>query len=171
VALDTFVAGRYSNTYNAVDVGISDQGINLQQESRWEEIASSDAYGDSIIDGVYRGGNVFFDYECKAYKAGSQTPFWPWGTLGVMQAVGSAPTPIGRLASGVASATVLTAVAGTPAATSPATLTASKSILAPNSPARLLFHTRLRQVPIRLLALPSDATNGGTTTTTWFTTT
>lgn len=171
MALDVFVAGRYTNAYNSVDVGISTDGVELQQDSAAEFIDRTDAYGDSIIDWVYRGGNVFLQYEAKAYKAGSITPFWPWGALGVMQAVGTTPAPIGRLASDVAAATVLTALAGTPAASSPATLTASKSILAPNNPARLLFSSRLRTVPVRLQSLPTESVASGTTTTRWFTTT
>lgn len=161
MALDTFIAGRYSGTYSGADVGITRQGYNLQQESRWEEIAETDAYGLSIIDGVYRGGNCYIQLESKAYKAGSVAPFWPWGSLGVMGT-------IARLASDVAASIVLTSTAGTPAAASPATLTGTKSILAPNNPASLLFNSVLREVPVRLLLLPYDAGGGAIK---WFTTT
>jgi hypothetical protein len=151
MALDTFIAGRYSQTYNAVDTGITEEGYTLSQDSAAHLINNTDAYGDSIIDWVYRGGNVTLQFESKAYKAGSMTPFWPWGAMGVMS---TAAAPIGRLASDVASAMVLTSTAATPAVTSPATLTASKSILAPNSPANLLFNSKVRNVPIRLQLLP-----------------
>ena len=150
-ALDTFVAGRYSGTYNTVDVGITEEGYTLTQDSAAHMINNTDAYGDSIIDWVYRGGNVSLQFESKAYKAGSTTPFWPWGALGVMR---TNAAPIGRLASDVASAMVLTDVDATPAATFPATLTASKSILAPNNPAGLLFNSKVRNVPVRLQLLP-----------------
>src|SRR5438876_1049383 len=132
MALETIAAGRYAGTYNAVDVGITEQGYELQQQCKGEMIAETDAYGESAIDFVYRGGDVFMMWASKAYKAGSITPFWPWGTaLGLMGI-------IGRLASDVAAATVLTAASGTPAATTgPATLTGTKSILAPNNPASL----------------------------------
>lgn len=153
MALDTFVAGRYSNTYNAVDTGITERGYELQQESNAQEITPSDAYGDSVIDSVYRGGNVFLQFEGKAYKAGAITPFWPWGALGVTGV-------IGRLASAVASANVLTATAGTPAAAAPATLTATLALLAANNPARLLFSSELRTVPIRLRVYPVDSGGG-----------
>lgn len=138
----------------------------MQQESAWQVISTSDAYGDSILDGVFRGGNLHLQFTCKAYKAGSIAPFWPWGALGVMATTAA---PIGRLASNVAAALVMTVVANTPAAVAGAinTLTASLSILAPNAPATLLFTTELRQVPIRLLALPTD--NGSSVF--WFSTT
>lgn len=161
MALDTFIAGRYTGTYNAVDVGITDQGYELEQGSTMEAIEESDAFGNSLIDGIYRGGNVFLQFLGKAYKAGAITPFWPWGAIGVMA---TAAAPISRLASDVAKAMVLTATANTPAAAAPATLTGSLSILAPNSPAKLLFNSKLRQVPIRLQFLPSE--NAGTVR--WF---
>lgn len=153
MALDTFIAGRYVGTYNAVDVGITENGYELQQDSAHQLVSPSDAYGDSVLDLVYRGGNVHLQFESKAYKSGSITPFWPWGALGAMGT-------IGRLGSDVGAAMLLTATAGTPAATSPANLTANKSILAENFPARLLFSSVLRTVPVRLRCLPYDAGAG-----------
>lgn len=148
MALDTFVAGRYSATYNSSDVGITRGGYELQQESRWEDVAETDAYGLSIIDGIYRGGNVYCQFDSKAYKTGSIAAFWPWSNLGAMGV-------IGRRASDVALSLVLTVTASTPAATyGPATLTGLYSILAPNNPARLLYNSVLREVPVRLLFLP-----------------
>jgi hypothetical protein len=153
MGLDTFIAGRYSSTYNSVDTGISETGYEIQFESKAREIAESDAYGESIIDIIYRGGNHYCQFTSLAYKAGSTSPFWPWGSLGVMGV-------IGRIGSNVASAHVLTAVAGTPAAAAPASVTAAGAILAPNSPARLLFNSVLRTVPVRLLYLPTDVGSG-----------
>lgn len=160
MALDTFVSGAYSSAYNSVSVGITQGGFELQQESRGEDIAESDVYGRTIIDSVYQGGNVYLQFESLAYKAGSISPFWPWSTLGRLGI-------IGRLASDVAVAMVLTATAGTPAAAAPATLTGSKSILSANYNGRLLFHSRLRTVPVRLQLLPYDS--GGNII--WFSTT
>ncbi|WP_020474929.1 hypothetical protein [Zavarzinella formosa] len=162
MALDTFIAGKYDGTYDAVAVGITDQGFELEQNSSAEMIEESDAYGATLIDWIYRGGSVNLQFLCKAYKAGSITPFWPWGALGVHSTV---VAPISRLASDVATAVVLTATADTPAETAPASLTGSLAILAPNSPAKLLFNSKLRQVPVRLQLLP-DVDDG---TVSWFT--
>lgn len=153
MAVDTFVAGAYTSTYNAVAVGIQKEGFELQKEFRGEEIAESDVFGESLIDFIHRGMRVYLQFEGLAYKAGSITPFWPWGALGLVGVVA-------RLASNVAAAHVLTATAGTPAAASPATLTASKAILAPNNPASLLFNSKLRTVPIRLALLLYDTGAG-----------
>lgn len=168
-----FVAGRYSQSYNAVDVGITDEGIRLRQGSSWENIEISDAYGDSLIDGIYRGGNCTLMYDSKEFKAGAITPFWPWGALGVLHTSGVGGAPVGRRASDVAAATVLTATTGSPTAVAGAlaiaTLTSPKSILAPNSPAEFLFNTRLRKVPIMLALLPTEVTQAGASLTTWYT--
>lgn len=158
MALDTFVAGQYTTTHNAVSVGITEEGFELQQDSKAQNVTPTDAYGESIIDFVYRGGDVYIQFEGKAYKAGSIAPFWPWGTLGAMGV-------IGRLASNVASATVMTALAGTPAASAPSSVTTTLTILAPNNPARLLYNSKLRTVPVRLLVLPYDS---GSAVIKWF---
>lgn len=151
MALETLVSGRYSSTYNAVDTGVSEGGYELDQGASGETIDETDAFGGSVIDFIYRGGQVYMDFRSIAYKAGSVTPFWPWGALGVML---TAAAPLGRLASDVAMAHVLTSVANTPAAAAPATLTASKAILPPNYSAKLLYNSKLRTVPVRLLYLP-----------------
>lgn len=162
MAIETPIAGHYSATYNAVGVGYTETGFELEQTVKQEVSNESDAFGESTIDWVYRGGDAFLTWDSKVYKAGSTAPFWPWGALGVMA---TAAAPIGRLASAVAQAMVLTATAGTPASATPATLTASKSLLAPNFSGRLLFNSKLRRVPVRLQLLPGETTG----TVTWFT--
>lgn len=158
--LGTFIGGRFSGTYNSVDIGMTEQGFTLKQSLMEEVIQESDLYGGALLDFFYRGGNCQIQCDSKEYKAGSITPFWPWGALGVMA---TAAAPIGRRASDVASALVLTATAATPAATTPATLTATYAIPAPGFTGELLFNSKLRRVPILLQLLPYVSTN-----TIWF---
>lgn len=159
--MDTLIAGAYTGTYNAVAVGFTQKGFELAQTFKLELIDETDVYGLTTIDAVYRGGDAFIQFESRTYKAGATTPFAPWGALGT---ISTTAAPIGRLASAVASATVLTAVANTPAAAAPASLTASLSILAENFDGKLLFDSRLRNVPVRLRLYPS-----GTSPLIWFT--
>jgi hypothetical protein len=151
VALDNFIAGRYTGTFQAVDVGITSNGYELEQTSSAEMIEESDYLGGSALDAIYRGGNAFLMFESLAYKAGSIAPFWPWASLGILA---STTLPIGRRASDVAGAMVLTSTPNTPAAAAPATLTGPSAILAPNQSARLLFNSKLRKVPVRLQLFP-----------------
>lgn len=153
-----FVAGRYSATYAAADVGMTREGYTVAQESKNEVIEQSDQFGESVLDMIYRGGAMRCRFESKTYKAGATAPFWPWGAIGTLS---TAAAPIGRSAYDTAASFVLTATAATPAAAAPATLTASKSILAPGS-RDLLFDSRLRHVPIELIFLPT--LSAGTTT-------
>jgi len=154
VALGTFIAGAYSATYNAVAIGITEQGIRLQFETKAEEIGESDAYGEMLIDFIFRGSRLSLVWEGLEYKAGSVLPFWPWGGLGT-------PGVIGRLASNVAMALVMTSTTGTPAVATPATQTFSKAILSPNNNLELLYNSKLRKVPVKLTCLPYDS-GGGT---------
>lgn len=137
-------------------MGITEAGFELQQSSKAELLNETDIHGESTADFVFRGGDVFLQFNSRTYKAGAISPFWPWGALGIMS---TAAAPIGRLASDVAGAMVLTAVAATPAAAAPATLTATKSILAPNFDGKLLFNSKLRNVPVRLQCLPYLSTD------------
>lgn len=168
MALEVLVAGRYAGAYNLIDVGITELGYDVTLETRWEEISETDAFGLSLIDGIFRGGMCTIQFDSRAYKAGSVAPFWPWGgnraagVLGTLiNPVAVAPlSPIGSLVSDVAKSFVLTSTAGTPAAASPATLSATKAILAPNFPGRLLFNSKLRNVPVRLMFLPDNIGSG-----------
>ena len=153
----TFVAGPYTGTYNAVDIGMTLEGFRYSQDYAAEMINQSDLFGEMLIDMIYRGGNARLSYTSRSYKSGSVSPFWPWGSLYTMFTTAA---PIARNARSVAQSFVLTSTANTPAAATPATLTASKAILAPNTQGELLFDSKVRNVPVSLLLLPYE---GGTT--------
>lgn len=156
----SFIAGQYTVTYNGVTIGQLESGINIIQQSIVEPIRG-DNLAESDQDFAYQGGNVFAELQSLEYNAiGVAAAFWPYGSLGVVGLPG-------RLGQDLAKALVLTAVAGTPAAATPATLTASKAILRPGQDLRLLFSPKLRKVPLVLQLLPY--TSGGNNV--WFTTT
>src|SRR5689334_14423085 len=83
--------------------------------------------------GIQEGAGGFMSMTLEEYKAGPISAWWPYSaTLGRMGV-------IGRLMYSISAALVLTAVAGTSASTSPATLTASKAILLPGFGTRLMY--------------------------------
>lgn len=153
MALGTFIAGAYTGTYNAVALGITEEGYTLQWEPKQDAIDKSDVYGDMHLDSIWRGCNWFMQTEFKEHKAGPIAVAYPWAAMGV-QGV------IGRLASNVATALVLTSTAATPAATTPATLTAAGAILAPGSNPEQQYNSRLRTLPVRMVFLPYDSGAG-----------
>ncbi len=134
-------------------MGITDEGYALQWSAKAQVIEKSDVYGEMMLDGVYRGSNWFFQTEFLEYKSGPVAAAFPYGGFGV-QGV------IGRLMSDIAAAMVLTSTAGTPAVATPASLTATKAILAPGSDPSAQFNSRLRTMPVRLVLLPVDIGSG-----------
>ncbi len=127
-----------------------DAGVpTLSHTNKAQPIDSTDAYGRATIDSIHLGIDWFIAFTAMEYsKAGVMAAWFPWhATLGKMGV-------IGRLYFSLAQALVMTAIAGTPAATSPATLTASKSIGAPNFNTQILFGPVLRTLPMRLQLFP-----------------
>jgi len=142
----SFIAGPYSLTYGAADLGIVEDAIR-QELTATVDVVRGDNLGDSVQDGVYRGGNMFLDMVLQEYNAAAAPDaFWPWNAVeGVVGA-------IGRLMSGVAAALVLTKIAGSTA--TPSTRTYGKVVLAENYPVSMLLGSRLKNVPLRLRCLP-----------------
>lgn len=133
----------------------------LEHTMTTEPIQNSSLYGKMKIDDIQQGGNWFLAMVCMEYKAGPISAFHPYHAT-----LGRAPT-IGTLLYDSAYAVVMTAIGGTPAAASPATLTASKCMLAPGFASRILFGPSLRKVPLRFTLYPY--LSGGNVV--WFTTT
>jgi hypothetical protein len=154
MALGTFIAGAFTGTLNSVALGITEDGYDLQWEPKNEAIERSDVYADMLIDMVYRGVNWFVQGEFMEDKAGPRAATHPWGaSLGL-------PGTVARLASDVATSLVLTSTPLTPAASTPATLTAPKTILAPGFNPHAVFTSRLRTFPFRLAMLLYDSGAG-----------
>lgn len=142
--VESFVASRYTGSYNGADVGITEDGFELTSSSSQELINMSDAYGDSVIDGVYRGGNHFLDFTCLSYTKGIP-PYWPWAAFGAMGLVG-------RMASDNARPMSISSVLA--GANVPLSLSTTYSLLRENLDRRLIFSSKLRKVPIGLRLLP-----------------
>ena len=137
------------------DVGITETGYELVLVPKAEMISQSDAYGDSLIDMFIRGIDVSCIFDSLEYKgsAGSTGPLgsiWPYGNTFGSHGI------VGRLGSAISQAHVLTSTIGTPAASTPTSLTGARAILAPGFNVNLLFNSKLRKVPVRFDYLPSD---------------
>jgi hypothetical protein len=153
----TLVAGRYTITYAATAIGVLESNGStdpaIEMIPLAEPVNGTDLAGDADLDVLGRGSNAFLQVICKEYKAGSIAAAWPFGTWGRMVTTGV------YWGANYAGAIVLTAVAGTTAATAPATITATYSVLAPNNPIRLLYGPTLRKIPIRWQLLPYTSGN------------
>lgn len=162
--LGTFIDGAYTATYNAVAIGPTRQGFSLRFTFNGQAIDRSDQWGDTYLDYIYRGGSCRMSADAMEYKAGTITPIWPWGAIGTFI---TTTNPIGRRASDVASTIILTSTANTPAATSPASLTATYAIIAEGQELALDFTSELREVPLIWRLLPYTSSGSHI----WFSTT
>lgn len=161
--LGTFIAGPYTSTYASTSLGLTQDGFMVRLRPEKELVNQSDIYGDTILDAVYRGGNctvslIGIEFSAMNAKGG----VWPFGeannssvaAMGFLGTVGFMD-----VASSMFKALVLTAVAGTTAASTPATMTASQAIMAEQSETEYQMTSRLRTVPLTMRLYPYTTTN------------
>lgn len=162
MALGAFIAGRSSVTYDppggvaAADMGITEGGWEINARVVKEHIGETDACGGMIVDNIYRGiAEVTIQANGLEWLAGMLAALFPYGTaaIPVSGAGYLSPGVIARLDSVVAGVLIMTAVAGTPAATGPATLTATYTIITEES-VRIIVDSKLRKLPGKWQILP-----------------
>lgn len=155
----SFIAGQYTATLNANSLGQIEAGITLEHRF-FKRLITGDNMAETPQDGIFRGGELFVAYNLLEYNAaGASAAFWPYGA-GYL----NMSTVIGTLDTASALQLVLTALAGTPAAATPATITLPDCVLAEGYPVGILFAPDLRTVPIRQRVYPNSSKVFGTTT-------
>lgn len=158
IAGASFVAGPYTVTWDSLPLGImiGDADVpTIEKTNKSVPIDRTDQYAHSTIDAIHMGFDCFFQMVFAEYLSGNI------GTLSTGAALNPFGThqgiigQVGRLYSLLYKSLVLTAVTGTSAATiGPATLTASKAIIAPNWNARWTFGPQHRTLPMRFQVFP-----------------
>lgn len=164
--LGSFVAGRYSAaiTYPAVSaksLGIMEEGYRIGWRYFKDVIRKTDAYGHSPIEAFHLGLEVFISGVAKEWLEGVLRTIaigTTWMGTGAGQNFNLGV--IGRADTDNAGALVLTATALTPAAASPATLTAALCHQVEEDDPNLLFGPEHRTMPYRFRVYPYD--NAGT---------
>lgn len=149
--LATIIAGRYSSTWNSLAVGLcKDDGYRLVLSPKEQQINKTDGFAQTLIETVYQGCDWAAVMTLIEYASGAvSTMITPWGTLGTLGTIAT-------LGTNQAKSFVMTSTAGTPAATTPATLTATLAKLAPSANVELNFTSAGREVPVRLDFLPAN---------------
>lgn len=152
MAITAPIAGAYTGTLNPAGAGATAlnytrQGFNLNFTHKAEKVEETDLYGLSLIEVIHRGAQMSIDTICKVYAAITRDALFPWA--GAFGRVFNAANPIAKLASASLDAIVLTAVANTSAAASPATLTAPSVRLSPDNNLQIIFNSVHREVPLR----------------------
>lgn len=149
-----FAAGPYTMTYDGTTVGLlSADGIRHMHRVK-RKLVTVNQYGQTPVDGVEQGVEAFLQLTFKEWNAKTQLAMWPTSAT-----LGNLGTP-GVLTTSLAKAIVLTAVAGTPAASiGPATITYPYAILAEENDVGFLMAADERDVPI-LFRLFHDYNSG-----------
>ncbi len=152
MSLATIVAGPYTSTYASASLGVMEEGYELEWTIHKDMVDKTDQYGMAAIEGFYLGMNVFVSGIAKETKASVAALVSPYNTMGV---TGSMDLGIIGVADSATAATlVLSAIAGTPAAAAPASLTAAGAIMAENASVKQNFGPWHRKTPYRLRLYP-----------------
>ncbi len=140
-----FIAGQYTATLGGSPVGQIEAGITIEHFVN-KRLVTGDNQGDTPQDAIHRGHEYFAEFILMEYDVAVLVSVWnPYGAYGAQGVVGAMDIASSNVAS-----LVLTAISNTTASASPASVIATRCILAEGFPVRILFAPDLRDMPIRL---------------------
>ena len=162
MATITAISGPYHGTWGGEYMGVTEDGFELEH-TFFSEPIRGDNMGDSLQDEIYRGADVAVSMTLIEWVQAIGTSGnvalgdiqWPVAAPGLVGVIGD-------VVSDQYGALVLTAMANTPAAANPATITFGLSRVASNFPVRRLYASRLRRMPLRMQVYPVAGASGGT---------
>ena len=157
-----FIAGQYTMTVGSgspVSAGQLQEGVKISH-TFFKQLITGDNMAQSPQNGVFQGGEVGVEYRLMEYNAAAAaTLFWPYGSAYLtMDGV------IGALDDSFADQLILSALSGTPAASTPASITMPYCILSEGYPVEILFAPEHRTIPIKQRVYPSSNKVFGTLT-------
>lgn len=166
------ISGPYLGTWNGNTLGTqNDDGFVLSVQHNGQEISTSDAYGMTLVEAIWRGMN----WRCRIRgiefnKSGLLDLLQMFGRTGLNTTLTPQLTAIGDRWSNYCRIMILTAILGNPP-TMPQTLTANSAGLAPGQTTEFLLTSKMREMPIEMIFLPYAATVGSGSVIVPFTTT
>ena len=166
------ISGPYLGTWNAFALGTqNDDGFVMSGQIQGQEVNASDAYGQALVEGIYRG----FNWRCRLRglewnKVGLLNALQAFGQPSGSGTFGPSLQNVGDRMSRFSQALLLTAILGNPP-TTPQTLTANGAILAPGQTTEWMKTSKLREMPLEFVFLPYAATISATSYNVWFTVT
>ncbi len=160
-ALIVPISGPYTSTWNSLPLGTqNDSGWELELGWTGQEVRASDAYGLTLVEGIWRGLNCKFRFTALEWNK--------TGLLALHQMFGGDATGnnfrpilanIGTRWSTYCKTLVMTSILPNPPAT-PQTLTALLAGLTPNSTSRGQWTSKVREAPLEMVLLPYDSGTG-----------
>lgn len=156
------VSGPYTGQWGGKNLGTqNDDGFVLLGSYTGQEVNLSDAYGMTLVEAIWRGLNWRMRFRGLEWNKP--------GILDAIEAFGSTGDPtttltptlanIGDRYSKFGASLVLTAILGNPP-TTPQTLTALSSIMAPQTNVEFIMTSKVREAPLEMVLLPYNTTVG-----------
>lgn len=163
------ISGAAIGTWNALPLGtMSDDGYELRCTLQGQEINESDAFGMTLVEGIYRGQNWRalirgLEWNKTGLLSLLQMFGWAGGAMPGATATDLRPTlaNIGDRWTKFCQPLVLTSILANPPST-PQTLTATNAGFAPNSQTAFNITSKMREMPIELVLLPYQGSGSGT---------
>lgn len=158
------ISGPYVGTWNALPMGtMNDDGFELACTIQGQEIRESDAFGMTLVEGIYRGQN----WRCRIRglewdKTGLLTLLQMFGQSGAARTLTPVLTSIGDRWTKFCKSLVLTSILGDPPSF-PTSITAVNAGFAPNSQTPFNLTSKMREMPIEMVFLPYQASIGSVT--------
>jgi len=164
-------SGPYTAAWDASILGTqNDDGYVLSCTVQGQEVNETDQFGQTLVEGVYRGQNWRVRLRGLEYKLGLLRILQTFGRLAGPSAT-LAPTLTGLVLNGLPTVNVgdlwtnycgtllLTAILGNPP-TTPQSLTASNAGIAPQQTTEMMFTSKVREVPLEMVLIPYTFTFG-----------
>ena len=147
--------GPYYATYGGVFIGLTEGVIRHEHTPTGIPIRGGTLYGNSVLDEIYAGTEHFLSIIIKEWFDTTFDLINPFDTTsGATSQLGNTGV-IGRSKWDLAGQIILTAVAGSPAATvGPVTRTYPKAILASDATVLTTFGVAERNIPLTFRILP-----------------
>ena len=150
------ISGPYTATWNGSSLGVqNDDGYVLVGTYQGQEVNTSDAYGMTLVEAIWRGLNWRLRFRGLEFsRQGILNAIQAFGAVGsVTTSFSPVLANVGDRMSKFAQSLVLTSVLGF-APTMPSTLTALSAIVAPQSNVEYLMTSRVREAPFEMVLLP-----------------
>lgn len=153
------ISGPYTATWNGSSLGVqNDDGYVLVGTYQGQEVNTSDAYGMTLVEAIWRGLNWRLRFRGLEFsRQGILNAIQAFGAVGsVTTSFSPVLANVGDRMSKFAQSLVLTSVLGF-APTMPSTLTALSAIVAPQSNVEYLMTSKVREAPFEMVLLPYSA--------------
>ncbi len=167
------ISGPYIGQWNSLPLGTqNDDGYVLSCQHQGQEISSSDAYGLTMVEAIWRGMN----WRCRIRglefnKTGLISLLQQFGQSGAVGTLNPLLFAIGDRWSASCKVLLLTAVLAGYPGTMPQAITANSAGLAPGQTTEFMMTSKMREMPIDMVLLPYVAVVGSGSIIVPFTTT